>query len=137
VRSDDQRSMAWKARRRLSRNRSSMFSDSQSEDQSRRLCSSSVWHILDTEHSGVASNEGIHFISALTTIATARADSTNGAAHCEPRASSIARILEDSKGKDGAVLRDHYFQTIEEQAVAYVYDLPWRYPQFEMESHTP
>jgi hypothetical protein len=125
VQCDGKKSVAWKAHRRLSRTQSALYADAQSEHQTRRILSGSIWHVLDTERTGIVSDDSIRLVSNLTTIATRphahrRAQTpgrppTNGA---EPRKSTFAEVLEKSKGPTGKVTLDQYLHTLQEQPVS-------------------
>ena len=124
VKCDDKRSVAWREQRRMSRSNSAIYADLQNEHQTRKLLSTSVWLLLDTERSGVTSDESVSLISTLTKIARkdnpASTDRSGAAASTQQdpdRKSVFADVLQQAKGDSDEVTLDTYLRTLEKQPI--------------------
>ena len=121
VKSKDQRSVAWKAQRRLTRSNSAIFADAQDAHQTRRLLSAAMWHLLDTDRSAVLSDSGLHLMSQLSRIAKKpQADQASSGVRVDP--STFQQVLETAQQKDRSIQYTGFLHAVDnvptEQCVA-------------------
>lgn len=113
VKSEDQRSVAWKSQRRLTRTNSAIFADAQDADQTRRLLSAAVWHALDTDRSAVLSDGSLQLMAQLSRIAKKpRPDQTNNGS-VRVDASAFQQVLQTAQKKDHSIAYTAFLHAVD------------------------